>query len=62
VPFKWDFSDIGDKIEDILSHISEYEQIAQEGQKQFRRVLSPEFGREFAEHFRELLRLVGIIE
>lgn len=55
VPFSWDFSDIEDKIDDILTHINDYEQIAREGQRRFQEVLSPEYGEQFTQHFLDLL-------
>lgn len=53
VSHKWDFSDFEDKLEDILSFPKRYEDIAREGQNQFRVALTDRSS--FAENFINLI-------
>lgn len=53
ISHKWDFSDFNEKLEDILSHPEQYEDIAREGQNRFRDALSD--GHAFAQHFKEMI-------
>jgi hypothetical protein len=45
----WDFNDFNEKLEDILTHPARYEDIAQEGQDQYRKTRTDAKG--FAQHF-----------
>lgn len=53
VSHNWDFSDFCEKLDSILSHPEEYEEIARQGQKRFRDSLTNGHG--FAQHFMTIL-------
>lgn len=53
ISHRWDFSDFGDKLSEILAYPQRFEEIAQEGQALFRKAVSD--GEAFAQRFLELI-------
>jgi hypothetical protein len=53
ISHEWDFSDFEAKLSSILSYPQRYEDVAREGQKQFRNALAD--GPSFAEHFKRMV-------
>jgi hypothetical protein len=59
VPYAWNFSDLEEKVIDILENVNKYEEIARNGQQRFLDSLSPQGGERFAEHFAQLIARVS---
>ena len=56
VPYRWDFSDLEDVVEDVISNYHRYADIARHGQELFRRYADSDSGKdEFVQRVRELV-------